>query len=160
MIKTNLRTLKTIGAEYLMKTGLCEACGNCEGCSIQRDDVIRCTDYQPVVAFKSFDGTEDRFNTFRLGGAWFNRVKAGQSVGLINREGIKVGEAVVEAVHCGEKEEMLQAHAAANHLILAKPDCKPVTELKRLLRNLYGPNFLAKAELMTVIYLRRVNGNG
>lgn len=156
MINTNLRTLKVIGDEYMMRSGLCAACGNCVDCSVIRDDVIACSDYQPVIAFKSFDGTEGHFNTFRLGSAWAPRVKPGQHIGLINKAGIKVGEARVEAVHCGDKQQMLDEHAALNHLILARAAANPASELKRLIRNLYGPNFLAKATHMTVIYLQRL----
>lgn len=144
-----------IGAEYTMKSGLCEACGNCVDCPIKRDNVQACTEYQPVIAFKSFNGTEADFNTFRLGGAWSKRVKPGDTVGLINREGEKVGEALVKAVHCDEKSKMLDQHAHHNHLILASKHHNPPQELKRLIRNLYGPNFLEKASLMTVIYLTR-----
>lgn len=157
-INSNLRHLKVVDAEfYRMKTGLCAACGNCYGCSIQGESVQVCTDYQPVIPFKKLDGLEARFNTFRLGFAWSTRVKPGQSIGLLNREGVKFGEAVVEAVHRGDKDEMLAEHAAFNHLLIASPHEKPAQELKRLIRNLYGPNYLANADGFTVIYLNRTS---
>lgn len=155
-INSNLRHLKVVDAEfYHMKSGLCDACGNCQSCSIKGEKVQVCTDYQPVIPFKKLDGMNDEFNTFRLGSAWSRRVKPGQSIGLLNREGLKVGEAIVKAVHCGDKDEMLKEHAQHNHLMIAEPHEKPASELKRRIRNMYGPNYLANADSFSVIYLKR-----
>lgn len=156
MINPNLRFLKFSDGTYTMKRGLCESCGHFASCKIVNLDTMACTDYQPVIAFKNLAGTEDRFNTFRLGGAWSFRVKVGQSIGLLDGKCNKVGEAVIEGVHCGDKLDMLKAHAHMNHLMLAKPHEDPVADLARRIRNLYGTNFFANAELFTVIYLKRL----
>lgn len=156
MINPNLRFLKFSNGTYSMKRGLCESCGHFASCKSANLETIACTDYQPVIAFKNLAGTEGRFNTFRLGGAWKFRVQPGQLIGILDGRCDKVGEAIVEAIHCGDKLEMLNAHAHMNHLILAKPHEDPVADLARRIRNLYGTNFFAKAELFTVIYLKRL----
>jgi len=156
MINPNLRYLKHSNGTYSMKRGLCESCGISKSCPISSLDTHACTDYQPVIPFKSLAGTEGLFNTFRLGGAWNFRVTPGQRIGLLDGKCNKIGEAVVESVVCGDKSEMLDQHAHMNHLILAKTVDDPVAELSRLVRNMYGTNFLARAKLFTVIYLQRV----
>lgn len=155
MINTNLRYLKVREGAYCM-SNLCESCGNNQSCSIRSQANLICTDYQPALPFKSFAGTETSFNTFRLGAAWSKRVQPGQLVGLINSRLEKEGEARVTAVHCGDKLRMLELHAARNHLMLAKPHSDPAIELARLLRNLYGGGFFAKAGFLTVIDLERL----
>ena len=156
MINPNLRFLRFDEGSYRMKSGLCDSCGEAAGCPTRAEKVEVCTGFQPVIAFKSLAGTETDFNTFRLGGAWSNRVKPGQKIGILNAKCEKVGDAVVKAVHVGPKESMIDTHARHNHLIKARGSEQPASELKRLLRNLYGTNFMAKAELMTVIYLTKL----
>lgn len=157
MISTNTRFLKLLeGGQYQMRTGLCSTCGHNQTCLVKNEQAQVCTGYQPVLAFKSMAGTEGEFNTFRLGGAWSKRVTVGQRLGLVDSSYERVGEAIVRAVHCGPRVSMIEEHAAKNHLMLAaKPD-NPVEAMTRKLRNLYGPNFLTKAELMTVFDLVRV----
>lgn len=41
------------------------------------------------------------------------------------------------------------------HLKVAKPHDNPAGELKRLIRNMYGTNYLANASSFSVIYLKR-----
>jgi len=155
-INSNLRHLKVVENDrFHMKSGLCNACGNRHSCSIKSEATQLCTDYQPVIPFMKLDGMGEEFNTFRLGSAWARRVKPGQAIGLLNRQGEKIGEAVVKAVHCGDKEEMLNEHARYNHLMIAKPHDNPAAELKRLIRNMYGTNYLANASSFSVIYLKR-----
>lgn len=156
MINPNLRFLRFNENTYRMRNGLCDSCGHAYDCTVRKPTVQMCSDYQPVLAFKSLDGTEGAFNTFRLGGAWSKRVRRGQALALLNSACEKVGEAEVMDVHCGSKEEMLEKHAHRNHLMLAKKPEDPVAELVRIMRNLYGANFLARAELMTVIDLQRI----
>lgn len=155
MIDANLRTLKVhdeLG--YTMKTGMCSRCGRNPLCASQSDEVSTCTAYMPVLAFQSLAGCELSFNTVRLGSAWSKRVKPGQTVALVNKAGEKLAEATVEAVRVGPRELMIAEHGAANHLMVARKATRPNADLTRVLRNLYGPNFLARAETMTVIYLR------
>ena len=156
MINPNLRHLKRESGVYRMRRGLCESCGLSASCKIASLEAVACTAYQPVLAFKSLGGTEGQFNTFRLGSAWAARVQVGQLVGLLDGKCEKVGEAVIEAVHCGGKAEMLRDHAYMNHLMLANPHIDPVGDLARRIRNLYGTNFMNRAEKFTVIYLRRL----
>lgn len=155
MINPNLRYLRVKEGAYCM-SNLCESCGNNQSCSIRSEANLICTDYQPVLPFKTLAGTESLFNTFRLGAAWSKRVQPGQSIALINPKLEKVGEARVIEVHCGDKLHMLEVHAARNHLMLAKPHQDPAVELARLLRNLYGGGFFAKAGFLTVIDLERL----
>ena len=155
MIDANLRTLKIhdeLG--YTMKTGMCSRCGHNDLCHSQSDEVQTCAAYMPVLAFQSLAGCELSFNTVRLGSAWSKRVTPGKTVALVNKAGEKLAEAVVEAVRVGPRTQMIAEHAAANHLMVARKAQKPNAELTRVLRNLYGPNFLARAETMSVIYLR------
>lgn len=155
MINTNTRFLRYKEGAYCM-SNLCDSCGHNQTCSIRSQANMICTDYQPVLAFKSMAGTENRFNTFRLGGAWTKRLQPGQRIGLIDAKLNKTGEALVTDVHCGDKLLMLEIHAARNHLMIAKPHQDPAIELARLLRNLYGTGFFAKAGFLTVIDLERL----
>lgn len=156
MISPNLRFLKLRDDGYYMRNGLCGACGNHADCSIKSSKTQVCTDYQPVIHFKSLAGTDSDFNTFRLGSAWSRRLSPGQKIGLLDRAGLKQSEAEVISTHCGPRQDMIDQHAHLNHLMLAKQPENPAAELARILRNLYGANFLAKAEAITVIYLRRL----
>lgn len=158
MIDTNLRTIKMTDTStgYYCKSGICKHCGHNELCSMQGVVRQKCDVYQPVLAFQSLAGCELSFNTFRLGHAWGKRVLPGRIVGLIDKNGHRIAEAVVEAVRIGPRGEMFQEHAAANHLMIAARPANPVAELTRKVRNLYGPNFLARAEQMSVIYLRLI----
>lgn len=159
MISANLRFLKRReDGTYYMKNGLCDSCGKGPTCSIRNSQTQLCVEYQPVIPFKSLAGTEGQFNTFRLGGAWFNRVREGDTIGLLNTTGEKMATAEVRSVHVASKEEMLAEHAHLNHLMLAKASKDPVSDLTKTVRNLYGTNFFAKAPLMTVIYLSRIEG--
>ncbi len=156
MIGSNLRTLKRDGQAYVMKNNLCANCGYGLICEAREDDHQSCDVYQPVLMFKSLAGTETGFNTFRLGGSWVDRVHVGKLVALVDEHGEKIAEARVEAVRVGPRDEMIRTHSHQNHLILARDSRSPATDMARILRNLYGPNFLARAELITAIYLRRV----
>lgn len=156
MINPNLRFLRFNEDTYRMKNGLCDSCGHAASCTVRNDTLQLCSEYQPVLAFKSLAGTEGAFNTFRLGGAWFRRIKLAQHLGLLNHLCEKVGDAEVVGLDCGSKEDMLMRFAAGNHLMIAAQPADPVAELTRKIRNLYGPNFMARAELMTVIHLRRL----
>lgn len=155
MIDANLRTLKVHEEHgYTMKTAMCSRCGYNELCGSKSDEVSACKAYEPVLAFQSLAGCELSFNTVRLGSAWSKRVKPGTTVALVNKAGEKLASAVVEAVRVGPRTQMIAEHAASNHLMIARKAQRPNAELTRVLRNLYGPNFLARAETMTVIYLR------
>ena len=157
MIDANLRTLKIhdeLG--YTMKNGMCSRCGSNPLCASQSSEVQTCTAYEPVLAFQSLAGCELSFNTVRLGSAWSKRVTPGSIVALVNKAGEKLAEAVVEAVRVGPREQMIAEHAGSNHLMVARKAQRPNAELTRVLRNLYGPNFLVRSETMTVIYLRIV----
>lgn len=156
MINPNLRFLRFNENTYRMKNGLCNSCGHATTCPVRSEQAQQCSDYQPVLAFKSLAGTEGEFNTFRLGGAWYSRVRERQRLALLNHLCEKVGDAVVTSVHCGPKEDMIAQFAAGNHLMIAAQPEDPVAELTRKIRNLYGTNFMARAELMTVIKLKRI----
>lgn len=156
MIGSNLRTLKRDDEAYVMKNGLCANCGYGYVCEVRDDAHQSCDVYQPVIMFKSLAGTETGFNTFRLGGSWASRVAPGKLVALVDEHGNKIAEARVEAVRIGPRDDMIRDHSQLNHLILARNSQSPAKDMQRILRNLYGPNFLARAELITVIYLRTV----
>lgn len=156
MIGSNLRTLKFNGLVYTMKTGLCSNCGYGYDCEVREETHQECGMYMPVIMFKSFAGMETSFNTFRLGSAWKNRVEVGSKVALVNAEGEIVCEAVVEAVRAGKRQQMILDHSDQNHLIMARNSTSPAKDMAKILRNLYGPNFLARAEQITVLYLRRI----
>lgn len=156
MIGTNLRTLKVEDQSYVMKNGLCANCGRGYECEVRDESYQKCQVFQPTLLFKSLAGMELSFNTIRLGDSWSKRVQVGQTVALVNEHGERIAQAVVEAVRLGPRDEMILEHSFQNHLILAKNIKTPVASMRRILRNLYGPNFLARAEKITVIYLRRI----
>ncbi|UKL14968.1 hypothetical protein hairong_063 [Pseudomonas phage hairong] len=156
MIDTNLRTLRFTEDGYRMKTGLCAHCGHNELCSVQSDVRQECYAFQPSLMFQSLAGTELSFNTFRLGGAWAKRVLPGRIVGLVDKNGKKLDEAVIEGIRVGPRDLMIEEHARMNHLMIASGSTQPIRDLRRKLTNLYGPNYLARADLMSVIYLRRI----
>ncbi|AYN97038.1 hypothetical protein EAW52_25505 [Pseudomonas sp. LTJR-52] len=84
--------------------------------------------------------------------------KGGDTIGLLNTTREKMGTTAVRSVHVVSKEEMLAEHAHLNHLMLAKGSKDPVADLTKTVRNLYGTNSFAKVPLITVIYLRRFEG--
>lgn len=156
MIGSNLRTLKVVDLTYTMKNGLCANCGRGVECEVRDDSFQACDSYMPVIMFKDLRGTDTGFNTFRLGDSWFKRVKVGSIVALVNDQGECLSQAIVEAVRCDDRDYMIREHSFQNHLILARNSKTPVNDMRRILRNLYGPNFLARAEKITAIYLRRI----
>tara|TARA_B110000037_G_C16905808_1_gene418103 strand:+ start:336 stop:674 length:339 start_codon:yes stop_codon:yes gene_type:complete len=99
----------------------------------------------------------DRFNTFRLGRAWSARVEVGTTVSLVDVETKKsFGKAVVESLGIYDMETAYLDHAQHNHLMLDKDADYARANMDKLLRSIYGNMFVASANAMSVIYLKRI----
>lgn len=102
-----------------------------------------------------------RFNTFRRGTKWNERLVAGDMVNLtgVGEEPVH-GQAQVDAVHTGELGELLAYHAGLNHSCIAAPKPEERTfdasaHLREALAAVYGADAVGDEELYTVVYLRR-----
>lgn len=117
--------------------------------------LIDCKLYQFPLVFRDASGTEDYFNTFRVGRAWSKRLTDGLLVGLVDKEGSLFGRAKVEDVLLLPKSQALQEHAYKNHLMLNCLEKEAPEKLCKILRNSYGNLVYSRSEELSVIYLKR-----
>lgn len=150
---------------------LCNHCGFRETCEIYRDlsalnathyaelTVRQCAQFRPCMGFAPpLKGFHGRFNSFRMGSAWYGRVKADKLVALYDTRGRSVfGTARVVAADCGPLSSMLELYAAENHYLKAQPHEKPEEELYRLMRNLIGTGFVKLDRAASVVVMDRVD---
>lgn len=117
-----------------------------------------CAQYQPVITFQKTGGLEGRFNTFRLGVAWFNRLTPGVVVGMANAKDDAIfGKArVIEVIH-GPYEEMIDKHAYKNHLLVGLEPEDAAAKMKEIIPKSYGPLVVARASVLSVIYLQNLS---
>jgi hypothetical protein len=145
---------------------LCEVCGVQHDCDLtQALDTLayqksarvligQCAGFLPVMSFKDRTGLTGSFNTFRRGSGWANRVVLGGRVGLFDLTGKELlGTARVENVHTGPLGDLLEDHAAMNHLMKVWPEHQAPELLHRVLRRLYGNSYAAASEPYSVISL-------
>lgn len=112
----------------------------------------RVLDFSPPIV-----GMEGRFNTFRLGGAWYKRIQRGDEVLLLDtKEKIVFGIAVVVAKDKGTLKQMLSKQAFLNHTQLGKSKRKASVDLHSRILKRYGPKIATDNRLTTVILLRRL----
>lgn len=176
MIDTNLRSVKRHpgGASVLTKTQLqarqlCQHCArlyDCETAAMMRSMaqkgtellVKTCRHYSFPIPFRDTQGLDrERFNTIRMGTAFYSRLRVGDRVGLLNGERTNLGTAIVKELHCGPKDAMLMEFAAGNHLLLGEPITRAEAAIKmaRILRNSYGKLVYENNDQVTVVVLQR-----
>lgn len=175
-MNSNLRKVKLLETgnytiarqqELIETDELCNYCGLSENCQIRNylvekkeivDLKIRtCYSYRPLLSFKpphlGFDGEET--NTFRMGPAWFERVKIGQCLTLFDTALQRpFGEARVTRIYKGSLVDMCQQHAHRNHLMLQTPAEEAVLKMPKVLANMYGGGFVANAKFFSVVYFK------
>lgn len=144
---------------------LCNLCGIGASCkpraSLARlqgaNDLVvgvkSCGDFRLTLTFRSNVGMEQEFNTMRLGPAWARRVEVGKLVNLRTTSGEKVGVAKVVSKHVEDFEEALRKHAHMNHVAVGMKAAKARETVRRELVNANGKNFIARAGVLSVIYL-------
>lgn len=172
MIETNVRNVKRLDdGSYSAITkaqkgieSLCIRCANNSNCSeldqIQTLNkasakIISCLNYQWPIAFRNVQGTEHKFNTMRLGKAWYSRLKKGDIVGLLNTSGILYGYAKVISTHLLEKSVAIRDHAIHNHLMLNKTREYALERFEKEMRASYGNMIYNNNFEISVIYLQR-----
>ncbi len=155
------------------KGTLCERCClqlSCKTLKTLRDlteregavaGVERCDSFVVGLRFIDKTGTDlPRFNTFRFGKAWSERVWPGNQVGLIDGDGRLYGTATVAAVRVLEKDAALRRFARQNHLMLPikQTRAEAAERLRKTLRNLYGQLVVSNNTHITVIELATGDG--
>jgi hypothetical protein len=156
------KTWKRLGA-----ANLCEVCGSNEECTLRtalvnlashrraRITIGECGIYKPTISFQDLTGVEGSFNTFRRGQGWFNRLIVGQAVGLLDSSKLRLfADATVESIECGPLSDMLEAHAAMNHLMKSQPEHRAIQKLHKVLQTIYGKNYAGLHTRFTVVGLR------
>lgn len=146
---------------------LCGVCGALPDCNLsqalrtlggQKNATVlveRCGGYLPVVSFQDCTGLEGRFNTFRRGRGWANRVVLSGRVGIFDLAGkTMIGTARVERVESGPLGEMLAAYASMNHLMKAWPVQQTPALLHKVLRRLYGNTYASESAEFSVIEMQ------
>lgn len=125
---------------------------------------LSCKDFIPAITFKyPIKGIDnDVFNTFRIGEAWFKRVKEGSLVALVEvKENTIVGYCKVLSVYVGGKLEMAKLYGKDNHTMQSmnlsheSNDIIALSMLDRL-RKTNGKMIYDSSDFVTVIYLTRV----
>lgn len=167
MIDTNIRSVKVDKDVYHSRTktrgakDLCQHCGHNGNCTKQQknaqEELYECREYQFPIAFRDARGLAGEFNTMRLGKAWFGRVKEGDVVALVDKEGTRVGQAQVQRVFLLPKDEALHHHAEQNHLYREKTwrdkMLSVTAKMEKILRSSYGNLVYNNNDRVTVIYL-------
>jgi len=118
-----------------------------------------CNKYQPIMTFRPPLGNcDDLFNTFRFGGAWYNRVSEGTIVGLFDTvKGHFFGKGQVVEVHHGALEEMCDRFAHDNHLFIGDDPATAASKLYGAIEKVYGHLLATKEDpKCTVIYIQRI----
>lgn len=121
--------------------------------------VRSCGHFRPVLGFAPpLNGFTGRFNTFRMGLAWVDRVRNGTIITLYDNKAREIfGSARVVDASYGPLERMLELHAAENHHIKASGHPQPERELFRIMRNLIGTSFVKLDRQTSVVIMERVD---
>ena len=149
---------------------LCDSCGN-KDCSLRliisrvkinrfnaKVAVTRCESFIPVLTFRDAAGTEEEFNTFRLGAAWAKRVDKGDLVALHTTDGAHIAYAEVVDTHSGPFKAMSDQFGIDNHLSIQAEVAGEVFDLEKIMTACYGGHRFNNQSNVTVIELRRING--
>lgn len=160
-------TIET-AAEKKREVLLCDTCGINDQCPVRmmmdKADhfvtltVRNCEKYIPAVGFMPpMVGLERQFNTLRVGKGWYERLREGDRVALINTKSEEIeGYAEVLHVYHGPYNEMLSRHAVYNHCApYREPGQSAQDYVGEILRRAHG-HFLSENSTLTAIYLRRL----
>lgn len=143
---------------------LCEHCGISSVCKarsklIEMEQLHKlklgirsCGQFRITLTFRSNVGMDEVFNTIRLGSAWARRVEPGQIVNLRTTKGDKIGIGEVISKYVAEFDDALSDHAHMNHVGIGKEN--PVDVVKKELITAHGKNFVARADVLSIIYVK------
>ncbi len=161
-------TVKPPAGHSLM---LCSACGRQDACKMFKQyfsivekvdgivdfEVLRCSQYMPLISFTDMTGIDGHFNTFRYNTAWADRVDGVPFIRLVNKQGY-FGLAAVKQVVTGTLSEMVEAHGRQNHLFKDDESYTPA-KLKSVLARQYGGFMKGNIDnaKFTVIDLERID---
>lgn len=121
--------------------------------------VDQCGSFVPVISFKDRTGLDQRFNTFRKGRGWANRVILDQCVGLYDTTANEMlGFAQVVSIHVGPLAGLL-VHAPQNHLMKHLPPPETSSALHKILAQLYGRTYAGLDRDFCVIVMERLHLN-
>lgn len=114
-------------------------------------------DFMPPVV-----GTENLFNTMRIGMTWSKKLAIGDKVYLQDSKTKMIfGIAVVESVVVGGLGELCMCYGHQNHTEVNSDDpCGSGERLFKLTQKIYGPHIAKVNKKSTVINLRRTNDEG
>lgn len=160
-------TIETV-AEKKREVLLCDTCGINDQCPVRlmmdKTDafvtlsVRNCEKFIPAIGFMPpMVGLHRQFNTLRVGKGWFDRLRSGDNVALVNTKSEQIeGYAEVTHVYHGSYNTMLEKHAAHNHTAAFRKDGQSAQDhVGEILRRAHG-HFLSENSTLTAIYLRRM----
>lgn len=106
------------------------------------------------------EGLSGEFNTIRIGVTWARKLKAGDTVFLMdNKERVIFGTAQVTAIHQGTLEEICALHGKNNHTQLAASvevgTLDVAAAMMGVMKKIYGPHIALPNKKTTAIYLQR-----
>lgn len=102
-------------------------------------------------------GTEEEFNTFRLGGFYTKHLSPGDTVYLLNeKEKLVFGRAEVLRIEQGKLIDMCEQHGAKNHAVLTESSDQAPAKLLGILQKIYGPHIATPTKKTTVLLMRRI----
>lgn len=169
-INANYRSVRRDTYWFTSAGDICEHCARSEnGCSakaaldeefleVSRDK--RCGDFIPVLGFvQPLLGFEnDRFSTFRIGKAWYERLYHGAMVALYNKDRqVIFGYAEVERIELDGLKSACERFAHFNHSQLHLDKENAPKRMYERLSRLYGPSATTENRPTTVIFLRKLN---
>lgn len=160
-------TIET-AAEKKREVLLCDTCGINDQCPVRQMmnkaehfvtlSVRNCEKYIPCVGFMPpLLGLDRQFNTLRVGKGWFERLKVGDKVALVDTKTTGV-EGYAEVIHLyhGNYQDMLIKHAPYNHVaFMREPGQSSADYVDEVLKKANG-HFLSENSTLTAIYLRRL----
>jgi len=165
--ESNRFTIET-AAEKKREVLLCDTCGINADCPVRKMmgkaegfvtlSVRNCEKYIPCIGFMPpLMGMERQFNTLRVGKGWYERLRQGDRVALVNTRTAEVeGYAEVTRLYHGSYRDMLGKHATYNHVaFMREPGQSSVEYVDSVLKKANG-HFLSESSTLTAIYLRRL----
>lgn len=165
--ESNRFTIET-AAEKKREVLLCDTCGINDQCPVRQmmhkaDDFVtlsvrNCEKYIPCVGFMPpMVGLERQFNTLRVGKGWYERLKKGDKVALVNTKSSEIeGYAEVLHLYHGNYRDMIDKHAIYNHTaMMREPGQSAADYVDQVLKKANG-HFLSENSTLTAIYLRRL----
>lgn len=176
----NLRSLKRVDEGYTLiptskdhvNRNLCAHCAT-KGCMVKSyhatwaatadaaivTETTLCSMYTPPIGFNDRSGLVDGCNTIRLGKAWSERVREGDTVAFLDTSTNQLfGKATVaESLH-GTPDKILYNHSMHNHLFTGSGVKKgrARTEMVKMLPKIYGNLYWEQARYISVIYFDNV----